>query len=402
MQTPKKEQMLNDFAWDVLARESRMMVNPDVKAAKGEKVFCQLPYAEEMLKMIQSSSESIVNKEPKVGKLLNVIDLLSFTKSEVVVVLEGMIEATVPFSHEKKFFQLFNMTADSFYELLSSPEGKTLFLGMKNRAMIESIHPHTKASLYAGYVQKQKEEFFSEISNPTSAYEGVITGKNQGGFIINVGGIEGFLPGSLAAANIVRNFDDMLGKKVTVMVEDYLQKSDIFVFSYKKYISKILPSAIEDLNLETQYSGSVTGVAKYGIFIEFNEIFTGLLHSSKMLPETREKFKTGAVKSGDEFNFWIKEITPDKKIILTDEDPSTKLREIEEFRDSNLGTVKGGEVVSVQPFGALVKLQKDIVGLISQKEIRNKKKKFSVGDQVMVTVDKVQNNRIFLTIPNEI
>ena len=120
-----------------------------------------------------------------------------------------------------------------------------------------------------------------------------------------------------------------------------------------------------------------------------------LLHASRASPGVTKR-------SPIQFKFWIKEITPDKKIILTDEDPSTKLREIEEFRDSNLGTVKGGEVVSVQPFGALVKLQKDIVGLISQKEIRNKKKKFSVGDQVMVTVDKVQNNRIFLTIPNEI
>jgi ribosomal protein S1 len=402
MQTSKKEQMLNDFAWDVLASESRMIANQRLKTNKGEKVFCHMPYAGDMLKMIQASSDKVLNKEPKIGKLLNVIDLISFNESEIVVALEGMIEATVQISQEKKFFQLFNMNTESFMNMLNSADGKTLFLGMNNRAVIESIHPFTKASLYAGYVQKQKEEFFSEITKPTSAYEGIITGKNQGGFIINIGGIEGFLPGSLAAANIVRDFDDMIGKKVTVMVEDYLQKSDIFVFSYKKYISKILPSAIEQLNLESKYSGSVTGVAKYGIFIEFNEIFTGLLHSSKMLPETRERFKSGAVKPGDEFNFWIKEITSDKKIILTDEDPSTKIREIEEFRESNLGTVKGGEVVSVQPFGALVKIQKDIVGLISQKEIRNKKKKFSVGDQVMVTVDKVQNNKIFLTIPNEV
>jgi ribosomal protein S1 len=155
------------------------------------------------------------------------------------------------------------------------------------------------------------------------------------------------------------------------------------------------------LSADKKYVGNVTGVAKYGVFIEFDEIFTGLLHSSKMTPEMRERYKKSEIKAGQEIEFWIKEITADKKIILTDEDPSIRKRELDEFREKNQGSVRGGEVVSVQPFGALVKLQKDIVGLISQKEIRSKKKKFTVGEQIMVTVEKVQDNKIFLTIPNE-
>ena len=97
--------------------------------------------------------------------------------------------------------------------------------------------------------------------------------------------------------------------------------------------------------------------------------------------------------------FWIKEINNDKKIILTDEDPSIRQKEIADFGESNVGTVRGGEVISVQPFGTLVRLQKDIVGLISQKEIKSKKKKFNVGDTVMVTIDRVQNDKIYLTLP---
>ena len=55
----------------------------------------------------------------------------------------------------------------------------------------------------------------------------------------------------------------------------------------------------------------------------------------------------------------------------------------------------------MQPFGTLVRLQKDIVGMISQKEIKVKKKKFSVGDKIMVTIDRVHNDKVYLTIPNE-
>ena len=95
------------------------------------------------------------------------------------------------------------------------------------------------------------------------------------------------------------------------------------------------------------------------------------------------------------------EITPDKKIILSDEDPSFRRKELEEFKDQNVGIIRSGEVVSIQPFGALIKLQKDMVGLISQKEIKMKKKRFNVGDEVMVTIERVHNDKIFLTLPSE-
>jgi ribosomal protein S1 len=163
----------------------------------------------------------------------------------------------------------------------------------------------------------------------------------------------------------------------------------------------VLPSKIQDLDINKKYAGNITGIAKYGIFVEFDEIFTGLLHSSKMTPELREKFKSYAFSPGMEISFWIKEITADKKIILTDEDPLFRRKEIEIFTEKNLGYVCDGEVVSIQPFGALIKLQKDIVGLISQKEIKMKKKRFNIGDTIMVTVDRVHNDKIFLSLPDE-
>jgi hypothetical protein len=120
-----------------------------------------------------------------------------------------------------------------------------------------------------------------------------------------------------------------------------------------------------------------------------------------MSPELKDKFKNFEFKPGDEIEFWIREITPDKKIILSDEDPSLRRRELEDFKEQNIGVIRGGEVVSIQPFGALIKLQKDIVGLIAQKEIKMKKKRFNIGDTVMVTVDRVHNDKIFLSLPHE-
>ena len=386
--------------WEYLTKKNSKGFNDSLSEKYGMTVYSHEAYAEDLAKLYAGVTE-LANKEPKIGEIYQVMDVRVSNSKELQLQLKGFIDASVNLDQEKRFISMIGMSEAEFIESLKTEEGRIKFCLANYHVRIELVFPYVKASLYEGQLSHVKDEFFAQIKNPTNDYIGTITGKNQGGFIINVNGVNGFLPGSLAAANVVRDFDDMIGKVIPVMVEDFLHESNIFVFSYKKYLSFILPTKISNLDLDKKYVGSITGLAKYGIFVEFDELFTGLLHSSKMSNELKEKFKNYEFKPGDEIEFWIKEITPDKKIILTDEDPLIRVKDLEEFKEKNLGIIRGGEVVSVQPFGALIKLQKDIVGLISQKEIKSKKKRYNVGDRVMVTVDKVQNDKIFLTIPNE-
>jgi ribosomal protein S1 len=401
MEVKKQTETFEENYWELLATQGKMVLNKKLSEKYGDKIYCHSPYAEDLAKLYTRIGE-VANKEPKVGETHKIIDIRrSMNPRELNVTLSGFIDGTINLEQERKFMQMIGYTEESFVNTVLSEEGKKSFCEKEYHVRIESIHPYVKASLYEGQLSYIKEEFFDQIKKPKTAYYGTITGKNQGGFIISVQGVNGFLPGSLAAANVVRDFDNMIGKTIPVMVEDYLNESSTFVFSYKKYLSHILPSKIENLDLDSRYEGEVTGVTKYGIFIEFDEIFTGLLHSSKMNSELKDKFRNHEFNPGDRIEFWIKEITSDKKIILTNEDPMSRRKELEDFKEKNLGIIRGGEIVSLQPFGALVKLQKDIVGLISQKEIKMKKKRFSVGDNVMVTVEKIQNDKIFLTLPSE-
>jgi predicted RNA-binding protein with RPS1 domain len=388
-----------EIDWDLLDLTSKRAENKRLSKIYGGKVYCHESYAEDLCKLM--AGIEVFDKELKPGMIMKMIDIHGVNDKEMNITLEGLADAIVKLDGERKFFAMLGLTQEEFTKNIKNPDWKSSFLNQGYHVKIEGISPYNRASLYAGQTEKIKNEFMAQITENTSAYYGRIVGKNHGGFIINVQGIDGFLPGSLAATNIVRDFDEMIGKEIPVMVEDYLRESSTFVFSYKKYISKILPQKIEELDRDKQYTGSVTGTAKYGIFIEFDEIFTGLIHASKMTPELKEEFKNNTIKAGRKVTFWIKEITADKKIILTDEDPTIRQKEIAEFRDASLGAVKGGEVISVQPFGTLVRIQKDIVGMISQKEIKVKKKKYSVGDKVMVTIDRVSNDKIYLTIPNE-
>lgn len=398
MELKKQNTIEDDNYWEVLSTYGKLI--PNSKLSKYGKIFCHEAYAEDLAKLYAGSAE-VYDKEPQVGEIYKVIDVRVGSNRELHVILNGFIDATVNLEQEKKFLAMLGLTEEELVSSLKTEDGKRAFCSQEYHVRVEIIKPYVKVSLHEGQLSHIKNEFFAQIKDPKNAYYGTITGKNQGGFIIMVQGVNGFLPGSLAAANVVRDFDSMIGKQVPVMVEDYLQESSTFVFSYKKYLTHVLPSKIEDLDLEAKYAGTITGLAKYGIFVEFDEIFTGLLHSSKMSPELKEKFKNFEFNAGDEIEFWIREITPDKKIILSDEDPSFRRRELEDFKEQNLGVIRGGEVVSIQPFGALIKLQKDIVGLIAQKEIKMKKKRFNIGDTVMVTVDRVHNDKIFLSLPNE-
>lgn len=406
MTTTEKNTGDPNFDWATLEQYSagrNRVPNPKILKKHGDLIYNHEPYALDMYEAV-FLNKNIESKEPNVGELRTIIDVFSLNekKMQLHVILTGLIDCIIDLGAEKTFFASagFDSLA-TFVTWINTENGKSLFLKNEHLLYIENVLPYTKGSISKGQASKMRTEFFEEIKSPTSAYMGKILEKNGGGFIIDVQGVRGFLPGSLAATNIVRDFDTMIGKEIPVVVEDFLKDSDTFVFSYKKYVSMILPSKTAELDTEKQYTGSITGIAKFGIFVEFDDIFTGLIHTSKMTADCKNTFNERGFKPGDKIDFWIKEITPDKKIILTDEDPSIRRSEIEEFKLKNLGHIKGGEVVSIQPFGTLVKLQKDICGMISQKEIKTKKKNYAVGDTVMVSIDRVHNDKIFLSIPSE-
>ena len=399
----QKTKITEEFDWAALENSTKRGLkrpNPEILSKHGVNIYNHESYALDFFEKVFLGKD-FENKEPKIGDSRKITGILSIDDKELVVSLSGFLDAIIDVKSEKLFCASIETTPAGLAEWLKTENGRNTFLSQNYQVVIETVSPYVKASISKGQRDKMKAEFFEQISKPSNAYYGKIKEKNGGGFIINVSGVDGFLPGSLAATNIVRDFDAMIGKELPVVVEDYLRDSDTFVFSYKKYVSMVLPSKIENLDVDKKYTGSVTGVAKYGIFVEFEDIFTGLIHTSKMTPECKEKFTKSQFKNGEIVEFWIKEITPDKKIILTDEDPSIRRAEIEEFKEKNLGQIKGGEVIAVQPFGTLVKLQKDIVGLISQKEIKTKKKNFSIGQTIMVSIDRVHNDKIFLSLPAE-
>jgi predicted RNA-binding protein with RPS1 domain len=391
-----------DFNWDLLKATcpSNKKYNKEIsKEFPDARVYSHYPGAMEMYKMYMTTE--IYSKDFNTGDVVLI--------EKIDVINDGVVHAEIAngytleldINKEKRFCKLWGIEdPKNFTTWLSISANAEKFIGNKIYVKLTRDKSTVKGSLIQGHEEKTKNDFIKQITKPTVAYNATVVNLNRGGFIVDVLGIPAFLPGGLAAANKISNFEDYLGKEIPVMVEDYLPETKTFIMSNKKYVRHVLPQRIEELDIFEKQFGTITGTTKYGIFIEFGEIFTGLLHTSKMSPDTFSKFKNRLFEVGEDIDFWVKEITKDNRIIITEEDPSIKLLEYKKLKDTCLGNVYSGRVLTVKPFGALIKIgEVDKVGLIPRKKLKGIR--LEVGEIVYVILDDVKKEKIYLSITDE-
>lgn len=368
-----------------------------------DKIYCQEPYAQEMYDRFYGID--VKSKDVKVGQSIRALDLEVLNTGEVEVHTDAGVDIYIDMRKEKKYFEAIGVTdfsVDNLKRLSKEGAFKELFNEKQEYVVLKGKEGAVRGSLYDSHLSYIKREFMKQISEQNRAYTGKILSKNQGGFFINVGGVDAFLPGSLAAANKIINFDSYIGKEIYVMVEDYLASSDTFIFSYKKYLEKILPSKMASLDRVKKHVGSVTGSSKYGVFVEFEEIFTGLLHSTEMTEKTLAQFNARAYRPGDKIELWIKDIKGDK-LILTEIDPSIKNDEMKQYKEKTEGTIKSLKAVSMKPFGVFFEVEKDSIGLLPTKELKKMTKRVEVGEfyDVCISVIDLETGKIYLSAPTE-
>jgi ribosomal protein S1 len=243
-----------------------------------------------------------------------------------------------------------------------------------------------------------------EVQSPSKAYVAKVINCNRGGYFVEVSGVEAFMPGSLAAPNKIMDFQTLVGKEVIVMVEDFLQEMNSFIVSHKKYIEHVLPKKIAELDLNQKYKGSITGTSKYGIFVEFGDIFTGLLHNSKMKESTLIKFRAREFKPGDPIEFYISEVAKDNRIILTEESPEEKKKKIEDFIETNKEKSLIAKIAAIMNFGVIINIG-EITGVIPSKEFRMRKistRNFVTNDELTVKFQSVKDDKLTFVLDSPI
>ncbi len=203
--------------------------------------------------------------------------------------------------------------------------------------------------------------------------------------------LPGFMPNTLAGINKLYNPESIVGKTLEVMVESFSKDEGTYIVSRRKYLRTLIPEAMDNLETGEVYQGHVTGTTQFGVFVEFNECLTGMIHKANVNPDWQDKLNQ--IKPGFEIDFYVKEIIKDK-IILT-----------QILRETLWDTIRSGQVLEgrvrdIKQFGALISLDDETMGLIHTSELEKTGKKFVAGQELKVKVLAVdrQNRKIFLTV----
>jgi len=395
----------NTFNWDLYKdgyTGTKLTPNKSINGnSEKNKCFSREPYAQKLFDIYTGQNSELIKKDLKKGDVVRVTDVFNVKDYFMDVELSGGLTVTVDLSREKRFIQVFGYnTPKEFTSNLREKEEIANFIENGVHAYILESTPSVKISLWQGYLKSIRDEFMEQINNPSKAYTAKIIEANKGGFFVEVQGVEAFMPGSLAAPNKINDFQSYVGKEIVVMVEDFLKEMNSFIVSHKKYLTHILPIKIQELDLNKKYKGLVTGCSKYGIFIEFEQFFTGLLHTSKMDAPTNEDFSNRKINAGDEIEFYIAEIAKDDRIILTKESPEEKLNKIQNFIIDSKDKILESSVAAVMNFGVIVNV-KDLVGLIPIKEFKRNRimaNNFVVGDIIKVMFDEYRDDKLVFKI----
>lgn len=397
-----------EFDWDIYVDgytgNNRLTPNLSIKGVdNNSKCFSREPYAQKLFDLYSGHSTTVVKKDLVRGDAVLITDINNIYNGMMDIEISGGLSIRIDLAREKRFLQVFGFSdIDEFVSRLESRIFVEQLLSQNLLAYVTESSPNVKVSLWQGYLAGVRVEFMNEIKNPSKAYTAKVKEANKGGFFVEVQGLDAFMPGSLAAPNKINDFQSYVGKEVIVMVEDFLKDMNSFIVSHKKYIAYILPQKLSEIDMMASHSGKVTGASKYGIFVEFGEFFTGLLHVSKMSPETKLAFQSRKFQPGDPIEFYVGEVTKDKRIILTEENPVEKLEKIQKFIVSSQDKVLEGEIVAIMKFGAIVTVG-DITGLVPLSEFKKKKtfiNNFLVKDKINVLFSEFKNDKLVFTLPN--
>lgn len=204
---------------------------------------------------------------------------------------------------------------------------------------------------------------------------------NRGGVLVNFEGLRGFIPSS----QLQTTLEESLKKdSLTVKVIELDKFNNKIVFSEKDSVNKKKTQDVGKVKQGEIYSGSVSKIASFGLFIILESGVEGLVHVSEIAWE--KVFDPASLyKVGDEVT--VKVLSTDKelnRINLSIKQATSDPWETAHERYIPGNKVKG-MINKVTPTGMVVRLEPGVEGIVNITE--EESKKFAVGDKVELVVE---------------
>lgn len=349
----KNVQPLDDFNWDEFESGS--------KAGNGEG---------ELTKAYDETLNKIQEHQVVEGTVI------SIDKKEVVVNIGYKSDGIIPASEFRYNPDL--KVGDKVEVYVESQEDKNGQLELS----------HKKARLQKNWDNINKAMEGDEI------IQGYIKSRTKGGMIVDVFGIEAFLPGSQIDVHPIRDYDIFVGKTMEFKVVKINQEFRNVVVSHKALIEAELEAQrkeiISHLEKGQILEGTVKNITTYGVFVDLGGV-DGLIHITD-LSWGRVSDPHEVVELDQKINVVILDFDQEKKRI------ALGLKQLTphpwDSLDQNLkvGDHVKGKVVVMADYGAFVEIQPGVEGLIHVSEmswsqhLRSAQDFLKVGDEVEAVI----------------
>ncbi len=230
---------------------------------------------------------------------------------------------------------------------------------------------------------------------------GYIKCRTKGGMIVDVFGIEAFLPGSQIDVKPIRDYDVFVGKTMEFKVVKINQEFKNVVVSHKALIEAELEQQKKEIIAKLEkgqvLEGTVKNITSYGVFIDLGGV-DGLIHITD-LSWGRVNHPEEIVQLDQKLNVVILDFDDDKKRIALGLKQLTPHPWDSVDPDLKVGDKVKGKVVVMADYGAFVEIATGVEGLIHVSEmswsqhLRSAQEFLKVGDEVeavILTLDRTE------------
>ena len=342
-----------DFDWDALALDGYTQIERSEYGDKYEKTLT-----------------SINEKEVIEGTVIAV------TKKEVIINVGYKSEGVIPASEFRYNAELkAGDTVDVFVECQEDKTGQLVI-------------SHRTARMHKAWIR------VNDVLRTGEVITGFVKCRTKGGLIVDVFGIEAFLPGSQIDVKPIRDYDVYVGKNMEFKVVKINQEFRNVVVSHKALIEAELEEQkkqiISGLEKGQVLEGTVKNITSYGVFIDLGGV-DGLIHITD-LSWGRVNHPEEIVELDQKLNVVILDFDDDKKRI------ALGLKQLQphpwDALDTNMavGDKIAGKVVVLADYGAFIEIAPGVEGLIHVSEmswsqhLRSAQDFMAVGDTVEAVI----------------
>ncbi len=226
-------------------------------------------------------------------------------------------------------------------------------------------------------LSKRRADFLRIWSRVLNAHDtgeiikGKIVRRIKGGMVVDLMGMEAFLPGSQIDVRPIRDFDAFVGKEMDFKVVKVNIPTENVVVSHKVLVEEELAdqrkAILEGLEKGQILQGTVKAITDFGVFVDLGGV-DGLIHITD-LSWGRINHPNEVVKLDEQINVVVTDFDEEKKRI------SLSLKKLmphpwEKISEKyTIGNKVSGRVVSLTDYGAFIEIEKGIEGLIHNSEM---------------------------------